>query len=114
MISFARSTRSCWARSQAGAILLEVDPVAADVQVLGVLVDARHLDRRHVLDAELGRGPARLVDAGDAVVVGERHHRHPGLGGRAGDIAGLELAVGDGGVGLQVDHRTRELVHANC
>ena len=25
---------------------LEVDPVAADVQVLGVAVDARHLDRR--------------------------------------------------------------------
>ena len=34
---------------------LEVDPVAADVQVLGVLVDAGHLGRRHVLDAELVR-----------------------------------------------------------
>ena len=37
--------------------LPEVDPVAADVEVFGVLVHAGHLDRRHQLDPEpLGRG----------------------------------------------------------
>ena len=43
--------------------------------------------------------------AGDAVVVGQRHHRDPRVGRRADDFGGLELAVGDGGMGLQVDHR---------
>ena len=33
----------------------EVDPVAADVEVFGVLVHAGHLDRRDQLDPELGR-----------------------------------------------------------
>ena len=56
--------------------------------------------RGDVLDPELVRDPGRLLDAGDAVVVGQRHHRDPGLGRRAGDIAGLELAVGDRGMAL--------------
>ena len=37
----------------------------------------------------------------------------PGLGGRADDVGGLELAVGDGGVRLQVDHRRGELTGRN-
>ena len=90
-----------------GGDLLEVDPVAADVQILGVLVHARHLERRDVLDPELGRDPGGLLDPGDAVVVGERHHRDPCLGGRAGDVARFELAVRHGGMALQVDHGAR-------
>ena len=93
--------------------LLEVDPVAADVQVLGVLVDARHLGRRARSRSRARSATAgRLLDAGDAVVVGQRHHRDPGLGRRAGDVAGLELAVGDGGMALQVDHRRARLAAA--
>ena len=76
--------------------LLQVDPVAADVEVLGVAVHARHLDRGNVLDPELGGGPRRLEDAGDAVVVGERHHRDAGLVGGADHVGRFELAVGNG------------------
>ena len=86
---------------------LRVDPVAADVEVLRVAVDARHLDRGHALDPDLLGGRERLGHAGDAVVVGQRHRRDPGLGGGADDVRRLELAVGDGGVGLQVDHAAR-------
>ena len=43
-------------------------------------------------------GAIGLGDAGDAVVVGQGHHRHPGLGGGADDVGGLELAVGHGGM----------------
>ena len=74
---------------------LDVHPVAADVEVLRVLVDAGHLDGRDVLDPQLLGGRVRLGHAGDAVVVGERHHRDPRLGGGADDVGGLELAVGD-------------------
>ena len=58
-------------------------------------MDAGHLDGRNVLDPELLGGRVRLGDAGDTVVVGERHDRDPRLGGGADDIGGLELAVGD-------------------
>ena len=79
-----------------GLDLLEVDPVAADVEVLGVLVDAGHLGRGDVLDPELGGDAIRLAHPGDAVVVGQRHHGDPGLGGGADHVGGLELTVGDG------------------
>ena len=104
MICFARSTRSCWAFVARRGDPLEVDPVAADVEVLRVPVHAGHLDRRDVLDAALG-GRARRLDAGDAVVVGQGHHRDPGLGRGADHVGRLELAVGDRGVRLQIDHR---------
>ena len=40
-----------------GGERLGVDPVAADMEVVGVCVDAGHLDRRHQLDpGALGRG----------------------------------------------------------
>ena len=44
------------------------------------------------------------VDAGDAVVVGQRHHRHARLGGGADDVGGLELTIGDGRMRLKIDH----------
>ena len=59
----------------------EVDPVAADVEVFGELVDAGHLDRRHQLDRVLLGRPSRLGDPGDRVVVGQGQRRHARLGG---------------------------------
>src|SRR6185436_5087439 len=82
----------------------EVDPVAADVEVLGVPVDAGHLDGGDVLQTELGRGPVRLLHPGNAVVVGQRHHGYSRLGGGADDVGGRELAVGDGRMRLEIDH----------
>src|SRR4029079_14589789 len=82
----------------------EVDPVAADVEVLRVPVDAGHLDRGDVLQTELGRGPVRLLHPGNAVVVGQRHHGYSRLGGGADDVGGRELAVGDGRMRLEIDH----------
>ena len=49
---------------------LDVHPVAADVEVLGVLVDAGHLDGRDVPDSKLLGGRICLGHAGNAVVVG--------------------------------------------
>ena len=86
--------------------LAEVDPVAADVEVFGVLVHAGHLDRRHQLDAEPLGGARRLGDAGDRVVVGQGEGRDARLGRPLDDLRRRQLAVGDGRVALQLDqHR---------
>ena len=109
-ISPARLPRSCWARSQVGPILLEVDPVAADVEVFGELVDAGHLDRRDELDPEAPAAAARFRDPGDRVVVGQGQRRHPGLGGLLDDLGRRQLAVGVGRMALQLDqHRGSSL-----
>ena len=73
----------------------EVDPVAADVEVFGELVDAGHLDRRHQLDRVLLGRPSRLGDPGDRVVVGQGQRRHARLGGPRHHLGGRQLAVGD-------------------
>ena len=89
MISLARSTRSCWARSQAGRMRSGrpssrrcAGPRSTCARRTsrppGTFVDPGLLGRR-----------GRLRDAGDPVVVGQRHHRHPGLGGGAGDVGRL-------------------------
>jgi hypothetical protein len=75
---------------------VQVDPIAADVEILGVLVHAGHLDGGNALDPELGGCCHRFGNAGDAVVVGEGHDGHSGLSGGANDIGRLQLAVGHG------------------
>ena len=75
--------------------LLQVDPVAADVEVFRVLVHARHLDRRHQLDPQ---PPRRLFGLGhprDRVVVGQRQRRHARLRGFPDDPSRRQLPVGD-------------------
>ena len=93
MISRARLTRSCWARSHAGAICVEVDPVAEHVEVIGVLVHAGHLHGRHALDAGLLRGRDGVGNTRDGVVVGQRHHCHAGLRRRGRDLSRGQLAI---------------------
>ena len=97
------STRSCCARSQAGAIF-QVDPVAADMQVFGVLVHAGHLDRRHQLDPEPlwpplppRATPAIASWSVSASVV------TPAFAASADDLGGRQLPVGDRRMALQLD-----------
>ena len=80
-----------------------VDPVAEDVDVGCRLVADAQLDRGYEREVVLGRGPQRLLDAADRVVVGEREHPHPGRGGGRDDVARGQLAVGVDRVRLQVE-----------
>ena len=60
-------------------------------------------DPAHERDARAQRGVGRLRPAGGRVVVGERDDVEArGLGGRE-QLGGALSAVGDGGVGVQVD-----------
>ena len=74
--------------------LLDVDPVAADVEVLGEFMDRGHLDRGNDIDPESLTGGDRLGHPGDTVVVGERQHLDAGLGGLLDHAGRFELAVG--------------------
>jgi len=56
----------------------EVDPVAADVEVFGVLVDAGHLRPAGTRSRPSRRAASSRGDAGDRVVVAEGQRRHPG------------------------------------
>ena len=90
--------------------LLQVDPVAADVQVFGVLVNARHLDRRHQLDPQPLRRRRGLRDPGDRVVVGQRQRRNPRLRSFLDHLGGRQLPVRNRRMTLQLDqHRRRSL-----
>ena len=55
----------------------------------------------------LGGDRDRLGDPGDAVVVGQRHVVTPASAAERTTSAGCELAVGDGRVGLEIDHGQR-------
>ena len=82
-------------------------------------MDARELHRGHALDPGLTRGGQGVANPSDRVVVGERHHRHPGRRSGPRDVGRGELAVGDGGMRLEIDHRPihsnpRELLTSNA
>jgi hypothetical protein len=87
--------------------LLQVDPVAADVQVFGIAVDAGHLDSRHQLDPDPLRGLRGLGDPRDCIVVSQRQRRHSGLGSFRNDLGRRQLPVGDNGMALQLDQHRR-------
>ena len=90
-----------------GGDLPQVDPVPADVEVVGVLVHARHLDRRHQLDPKLLGGLRRLSHPGDRIVVGQRQRRNPGLGGFLDNLGGHQLPVGDRRMALKLNQHGR-------
>ena len=102
-ISPARLTPLLLRPLAGGRDLLEVDPVAADVQVFGVLVHAGHLDRRHQLDPEPLAASAASADPRDRVVVGQRQRRHPRLRSFGDDLGRRQLPVGDRRMALQLD-----------
>ena len=78
-------------------------------------MDARHLRRGDILDAELARPPrAASGDPGDRVVVGQRQRRHPGLRGRVDDLGRRQLAVGDGRMALQLDQHDAQPSRKGC
>ena len=81
----------------------KVNPVTADVEVFGVLMDAGHLDRRHQLDPEPLRRFLRRGHAGDGIVVGKRQRRNPGLRSFLDHFRGGQLPVRDGRMTLQLD-----------
>ena len=88
--------------------LLEVDPVAADVEVFGVLVDAGHLDRRHQLDPQLRRRLLRLRHPGHRIVIGRAPaSSHPAFAASATTPAGGSCPSDTGRVALQLDQSIR-------
>ena len=90
---------------EAGAegLVLDVDPVAEDVQVLPALVDGGQLGGPNEPDAGGLGGLLGLDDAVDGVVVAEGQELHAGLG-RVGDHrGGVEGAVGVDRVRLEVE-----------